>query len=112
LRSYHSNVALSEYHKPKGLNTASDSRAVHDLDLAVATLGLAQRVWHAAGGTRVLLRRASSRAARRRGRAWHHSRHTPSAWLLYDAIFMRRHDTSDLVPLLKVIQSDEDGEAS
>ena len=43
-----------------------------------------------------------------------HSRHTPSAWLLYDAMFMRRHDTGtgDLVSLLKVIQSDEDGEAS
>jgi len=66
----------------------------------------------------VLLRRtssrASSRAARWRGRAWRHSPHTPSAWLLNDAIFMRRHDTGtgDLVSLLKVIQSDEDGEAS
>jgi len=40
------------------------------------------------------------------------SRPTPSAWLLHDAIFMRRHDTGDLVSLLKVIQSDEDGEAS
>ena len=37
---------------------------------------------------------------------------SPSAWLLYDTIFMRRHDTIDLVSLLKVIQSDEDGEAS
>jgi len=41
-----------------------------------------------AGGTRVLLRSASSHAARWRGRAWRHSlhSHTPSAWLLYDAM--------------------------
>jgi len=95
------------------LNTASDSRALRNLALAAATLGLARRVWCADGrDTCAAATHALSHAAWRRGRAWRHSRHTPSAWLLYDAIFMRRHDTSDLVSLLKVIQSDEDGEAS